>query len=324
MMIQSKIRLPDELQRFNPVTVIGAGTIGVSWTALFLAYGLTVRVNDPRPDVKEVVLNGIDQIKPTLKALGLPTEGLTNRLEIEPDLDRALQGAAVIQENGPERLEFKHELFSKIEKVVSKETLLLSSSSGIPSSEIAKGMKNPERLLIGHPFNPPHLVPLVEVVPGEYTKDQAVQDAITFYRALGKEPMVLEKEIPGFVANRLQSALFREAVNLVLEGVVSMEDLDRIVTNSIGLRWAVGGPFLTFHLGGGKGGLPAFLQHLGPNLQNGWKNLGNPNLDEANVQTLSNHAMNSYGNVPIEQLEKSRDQKQLSVLKMLKDQQSSR
>ncbi|WP_342754646.1 3-hydroxyacyl-CoA dehydrogenase NAD-binding domain-containing protein [Bacillus sp. PK3_68] len=153
-MSNSKITLSEELQRFNPVTVIGAGTIGISWTALFLAYGLTVRVNDPRPDLKEVVLNGIEQIKPTLKALGLPTENLTDHLEIEQDLERSLQGSAVVQENGPERVEFKQELFSKIEKAVTKETLLLSSTSGIPSSEIAKGMKNPGRLLIGHPFNP--------------------------------------------------------------------------------------------------------------------------------------------------------------------------
>lgn len=261
-MSNSKITLSEELQRFNPVTVIGAGTIGISWTTLFLAYGLTVRVNDPRPDLKEVVLNGIEQIKPTLKALGLPTENLTDHLEIEPDLERSLQGSAVVQENGPERIEFKQELFSKIEKAVTKETLLLSSTSGIPSSEIAKGMKNPGRLLIGHPFNPPHLVPLVEVVPGEHTEVQAVNDAIAFYKSLGKEPMVLKKEIPGFVANRLQSALFREAIHLVLEEVVSMKDLDRIVTNSIGLRWAVGGPFLTFHLGGGKGDSRHFLNIL--------------------------------------------------------------
>lgn len=178
-------------------------------------------------------------------------------------------------------------------------------------------MKNPGRLLIGHPFNPPHLVPLVEVVPGDHTADQAIDDAIAFYEALGKEPMVLKKEIPGFVANRLQSALFQEAIHLVLEGVVSMEDLDRIVTNSIGLRWAVGGPFLTFHLGGGKGGLPAFLQHLGPNLQDGWKNLGKPRLDEITIQTLSKQAMSTYGTVQMEQLEKQRDQMQIAVLNLI-------
>lgn len=311
------IALSKNLQRFNPVTVIGAGTIGISWTALFLAHGLTVRVNDPRPDIHVIVHHGIEQIKPTLQALGLPIEGLTDHLVIEPDLERSLQGAAVVQENGPERVGVKQELFAKIEELVAKDTLLLSSTSGIPSSEIAKEMKNPGRLLIGHPFNPPHLVPLVEVVPGDHTADQAIDDAIAFYEALGKEPMVLKKEIPGFVANRLQSALFQEAIHLVLEGVVSMEDLDRIVTNSIGLRWAVGGPFLTFHLGGGKGGLPAFLQHLGPNLQDGWKNLGKPRLDEITIQTLSKQAMSTYGTVQMEQLENQRDQMQIAVLNLI-------
>lgn len=311
------IALSKNLQRFNPVTVIGAGTIGISWTALFLAHGLTVRVNDPRPDINVIVHHGIEQIKPTLQALGLPIEGLTDHLVIEPDLERSLQGAAVVQENGPERVGVKQELFAKIEELVAKDTLLLSSTSGIPSSEIAKEMKNPGRLLIGHPFNPPHLVPLVEVVPGDHTADQAIDDAIAFYEALGKEPMVLKKEIPGFVANRLQSALFQEAIHLVLEGVVSMEDLDRIVTNSIGLRWAVGGPFLTFHLGGGKGGLPAFLQHLGPNLQDGWKNLGKPRLDEITIQTLSKQAMSTYGTVQMEQLENQRDQMQIAVLNLI-------
>lgn len=311
------IALSKNLQRFNPVTVIGAGTIGISWTALFLAHGLTVRVNDPRPDINAIVHHGIEQIKPTLQALGLPIEGLTDHLVIEPDLERSLQGAAVVQENGPERVGVKQELFAKIEELVAKDTLLLSSTSGIPSSEIAKEMKNPGRLLIGHPFNPPHLVPLVEVVPGDHTADQAIDDAIAFYEALGKEPMVLKKEIPGFVANRLQSALFQEAIHLVLEGVVSMEDLDRIVTNSIGLRWAVGGPFLTFHLGGGKGGLPAFLQHLGPNLQDGWKNLGKPKLDEITIQTLSKQAMSTYGTVQMEQLENQRDQMQIAVLNLI-------
>ncbi|HDR6289188.1 TPA: hypothetical protein QCU33_005312 [Bacillus cereus] len=314
----TNLDIAQELQRFNPITVIGAGTIGISWTALFLAHGLSVRVNDPRPDLKEVVLDGINQIKPTLKAMGLPTDELTDRLVIEPDLERALEGVAVIQENGPERLEFKQDLFSKIEQIVDKDTLILSSSSGIPSSDIAKSMKNPGRLLIGHPFNPPHLVPLVEVVPGAHTDEKAVEDAVIFYKSLGKEPLVLNKEMPGFVANRLQAAIFREAVYLVMEGVVTMEDLDKIVTNSIGLRWAVGGPFLTFHLGGGKGGLPTFLKHLGPGLDKRWNQLGEPRLDEPTVKALSDKARASYGKVPIEKLEQLRDQKQISVLHELK------
>lgn len=311
--------LPEDLRRFNPVTVIGAGVIGISWTALFLAKGLEVRVNDVRPDLEEVVHEGIKQIIPTLRELGLPTEGLTNRLVIEQNLERALDGAAVVQENGPERIGFKQELYNQIEQFVNRETLLFSSSSGLKASDISEQMEDPEHMLIGHPFNPPHLVPLVEIVPGKNTSSSAVEKAVAFYEALGKHPLVLKKEIPGFVANRLQSALFREAIHLVLEGVVSIKDLDEIVTSSIGLRWAAGGPFLTFHLGGGKGGFPAFLKHLGPGMEALWDNLGKPRLDETTIQTLSEQAISSYGNISEKQLEEERDRRQLSVLHALNE-----
>ena len=307
-------RLSEDFQKFSPVTVIGAGVIGISWTAYFLAKGLEVRVNDVRPDLEEVVHAGIKKIIPSLQKLGLPTEDLTDRLTIEGNLERALDGSSVVQENGPERLDFKQELYENIERFVSKDTLLLSSSSGLKASEIAAKMKYPERMLIGHPFNPPHLVPLVEIVPGNETASSSVEKAVQFYESLGKNALVLKKEIDGFVANRLQSALFREAVHLVLEGVVSMEELDEIVTSSIGLRWAAGGPFLTFHLGGGKGGFPAFLKHLGPGMNVLWNHLGNPHLNEDTIQHLSEQAMSSYGAVEENRLDEKRDSRQLSVL----------
>ncbi|MGE7877902.1 3-hydroxyacyl-CoA dehydrogenase NAD-binding domain-containing protein [Peribacillus muralis] len=307
-------RLSEDLQKFSPVTVIGAGVIGISWTAYFLAKGLEVRVNDVRPDLEEVVHTGIKRIIPSLQKLGLPTKGLTDRLTIEGNLERALVGAAVVQENGPERLDFKQELYVMIERFVSKDTLLLSSSSGLKASEIAGKMEYPERMLIGHPFNPPHLVPLVEIVPGRSTASSTVEKAVNFYEALGKNALVLKKEMDGFVANRLQSALFREAVHLVLEGVVSMDELDEIVTSSIGLRWAAGGPFLTFHLGGGKGGLPAFLKHLGPGMNVLWEHLGKPHLDEGTIQLLSEQAISFYGAIEQNQLEEKRDSRQLYVL----------
>lgn len=306
--------LPKELEPFNPVTVIGAGVIGVSWTALFLARGLEVRVNDVRPDIKEVVHAGIETIIPTLRQLGLPTENLTGKLIIEPNLEKALQGANVVQEAGPERLDFKQNLYAQIEQFVGKDALLLSASSGIKASDIGEKLKNPERMLIGHPFNPPHLVPLVEVVPGKHTSSESVKRAVSFYQILGKKPLVLNKEIVGFVANRLQAAIFRECVHLVLEEVVTMKDLDDIVTSSIGLRWAAGGPFLSFHLGGGEGGFPDFIKHLGPPMEALWKVLGDPHFDEPTIRKLSEQANSSYGSIPIEQLEADRDRKQLAIL----------
>ena len=305
------------LQRCEHVAVIGAGVIGTSWTGLMLAHGLQVRVHDPDPDARQKVADGLRQITPALDALGLPTQDLERRLEFADDVERAVEGADVVQENGPEKLEFKRRLWARVEKVVAPTALLLSSTSGQPATLQAQDMSDPGRLLVGHPFNPPHMVPLVEVVPGERTDPAAVEEAVAFYRALGKRPLVLRKEKPGFVANRLQAALFQECVSLVAEGVVTMEDLDEIVTSSIGMRWAVNGPFLTFHLGGGPGGLPHFLEHLGPGMQARWATLGRPSFDEPTVALLTDAVQRAYGDRTYDELERRRDAGQLAVMRAL-------
>jgi len=306
------------LSRYQNVTVIGAGAIGLSWTGLFLANGLRVTVNDPRADIKEVTLKGIEEITPTLKALGYDVSNLINNLYFEHDLNKSIKDADLIQENGPENVEFKQNLYAQIEASSKPTVLVLSSSSGIPASVFAEKMKNAGRVLIGHPFNPPHLIPLVEVVPGKRTSKEAVAEAVQFYTAIGKSPIVIEKEIPGFVANRLQSALFRESIYLVSQGVVSIESLDQIVSSSIGLRWAAAGPFKTFTLGGGPGGFPHFLKHLGPPLESSWKNLGNPQLDQYTTDLLLEQSNNSYRKIPYEELLKERDEQQLAVLNALR------
>lgn len=305
------------LSPYQNVTVIGAGAIGLSWTALFLANDLSVTVNDPRTDIKEVTLKGIEEISSTLKALGYDISDLTNKLYFEKDLEKAVKDANLIQENGPENIAFKQDLYAQIEANLKPTALVLSSSSGIPATVFTEKMKDAGRVLIGHPFNPPHLIPLVEIVPGKRTSKEAVADAVQFYTAIGKSPIVIEKEIPGFVANRLQSALFRESIYLVSQGIVSMENLDQIVSNSIGLRWAAAGPFKTFTLGGGPGGLPHFLKHLGPPMENGWKNLGNPHLDQATLEILLEQSNNSYGKIPYNNLAKERDDQQLAILHAL-------
>ncbi|MFB6776100.1 3-hydroxyacyl-CoA dehydrogenase NAD-binding domain-containing protein [Streptomyces sp. NPDC056352] len=296
------------------VTVVGAGVIGASWAALFLAKGQTVTVSDPAPDVEKQVHDQLNEAVPALRALGLPTDGLDGNLRFEADLEQAVAGADVVQENGPERLDVKRDLFARIERAAPPGALLLSSTSGIRATDIAQVLQQPGRLVIGHPFNPPHLVPLVEVVPGEETDPEAVRRAVDFYTALGKKPRVLRKEVPGFVANRLQAALFREAVNLVVQGVVTESELDEIVTSSIGLRWAVAGPFRSFHLGGGPGGLPAFLEHLGPALESQWRDLGTPTLDEATVKLLSEQAR--FG-ATVEDMQTARDEAQIKVMRVL-------
>jgi ketoreductase RED1 len=308
----------DILNRYSKVTVIGAGVIGASWTALFLAHGLTVVVNDPRPDVETIVRDYIRNNLLTLKELGLPTDNLEKRLSFEADLECSVTGVDLVQENGPERIEFKQDLWARIGKVVGEHALMLSSSSAKTATEQALKMSRPERLLVGHPFNPPHLIPLVEVVPGEKTSPEAVDDAVAFYAALGKVPRVVRKEMPGFVANRLQRAIFRECCYLVIQGVVKVDELDDIVTSSIGLRWAADGPFRSFHLGGGAGGFKSFFKQFGPGLNEAWKNMAPVNLDEAAQDKIIAQAEASFAAQPPEQLESERDAKQLAIIRALK------
>jgi ketoreductase RED1 len=307
----------DVLGRYSNVAVIGAGVIGTSWTAVFLAHGLTVVVNDPREDVEGVVADYIRKTSPMLKALGLPTENLNKKLHFEADLELAVADIDVVQENGPERVEFKQDLWARIGRVAPSHALLLSSSSAKTATEQSLKMKNASRLLIGHPFNPPHLIPLVEIVPGERTDPRAVEDAVAFYEALGKVPRVLRKEIQGFVANRLQRAIFRECCHLVLAGVVTVDELDDIVTSSIGLRWAADGPFRSFHLGGGPGGFQAFFKQFAPGMEAAWKSQAPVTLDEKSQKMIIEQAEASFAANPAEELEAERDAKQLAILRAL-------
>jgi len=308
------------LRRYSNVCVIGAGVIGASWTALFLAHGLNVVVNDPQPDIEATLKGALWKIAPTLRELGLAHEFLDSRLRFEPELERAVADADVVQENGPERPEWKQQLWARVENTVPKHALLLSSSSARPATEQGREMQDSSRLLVGHPFNPPHLIPLVEIVPGERTDPDAIDDAFAFYEALGKVPRVLKKEIQGFVANRLQRAIMREACYLVQEGVVSIDELDDIVTSSIGLRWAVNGPFSSFHMGGGPKGLESFFQNLGKNMAASFNVVPPVELDEKLQQRIINQAAASFGKTPIPQMERQRDNAQVALLRALASQ----
>jgi len=304
---------------FRTAAVIGAGTIGLSWTALFAAYGLTVRVSDPRADLTEAVAGALEQYAPHLAARGLDVTGLADRVHIAADVTDAVRDADVVQENGPERAEFKKDLFATLAREAPAHALLLSSSSAIPSTaftgELADG--DAARVLIGHPFNPPHLVPLVEVVPGEHTTEDAVQAALDFYTSVGRTPVVERKEIPGFVGNRLQNALSREAVYLVEQGVVTPEDLDKVVTNSLGLRWATVGPFLGAHLGGGPGGYRHLVEHIGKSMQQTGAGLGTPSQHEDQQERLVEAVEKAYGSSTYSELTETRDRRQLAVLAAL-------
>jgi len=251
------------------VAVVGTGVIGAGWTALFLSHGLDVVATDPAPGAEE-------RLRADVAATGLAARG---RLAFVGDVAEAVAGADFVQENGPERIDVKHALFAALDAAARPEVVLASSSSGLLPSAIATACPaHPERVLVGHPFNPPHLLPLVEVVPGERTGEATVETAMDFYTALGKKPIRLRHELPGHVANRLQAALWREAYSLVDRGVATVADIDTAIANGPGLRWALLGPFAVQHLSGGPGGIAHVLEHLGPPTEAWWRDMGDPSL----------------------------------------------
>ncbi|GKZ25478.1 hypothetical protein AbraIFM66951_001018 [Aspergillus brasiliensis] len=253
------------------VGVIGAGVIGASWTALFLAKGLKVIVSDPASGAKAKLRDYLKEYCCAVPNATVAPDICLNNYTFVKDIDPYLGTVDLIQENGPERVDFKRRLFAHLDAKTPSHVLIASSSSGLPSSTfVTECRNNPARILIGHPFNPPHLVPLVEVVPHPGTGQEYVTAAYNFYKSLDKDPVVVNQETPGFIANRLQAAICAEAYSLVSRGVVSAEDLDKTVTSGLGLRWALTGPIMTNTLGGG-GDFNHFMDHLGPALKS-WLN----------------------------------------------------
>src|SRR5579883_916042 len=295
------------------VAVIGAGTIGASWAAYFLAKGLEVTVSDPLPAARDLTTRMIETVWPTLTGTGVATAA-PGAWRFEPDPVKAVAGADFVQENGPERYEVKQPLFKALDAVLPPETIIASSSSGLLISRLAEGLKQPERCIIGHPFNPPHLIPLVEVVGGAYASEAAIEAAMNFYRAIGKRPIRINKEVPGHVANRLQAALWREAVHLVAEGVASVADVDAAIAHGPGLRWAIMGPNLTFHLAGGEGGIEHFMRHLAVPLEGWWDDLGTPKLDPAVQGKIIEGVHAEAGGRSIAELAAERDRILLDIL----------
>lgn len=269
------------------IAVVSTGVIGASWAAYFLARGLDVVATDPAPDAEERLRADVAAHWPVLERNGLADGASPERLTFTADPAEAVAEADFVQENGPEREDVKHALFAALDAAARPDVVLASSSSGLLPSVIARGAAaHPERVLVGHPFNPPHLIPLVEVVPGERTSTEAVERAMAFYAAVGKKPIRVHQELPGHVANRLQAALWQEAYSLVDRGVATVEDVDTAISHGPGLRWAVLGPFLNQHLSGGAGGLAHVLEHLGPPTEKWWRDLGSVTLTPELVDKL--------------------------------------
>lgn len=305
---------------FERAAVLGAGTIGLAWAALFAANGMRVRLSDPRTDLRE----SLDTALPALTA-GLPAAGGAEpreRIELGDAPEWAVEHADVVQENGPERVETKRELFRRAANAAPENAVLASSSSGLLPTDIAARLSDgaAARTLVAHPFNPPHVVPLVEIVPGERTSDSVGEAAFEFYERLGRTPVRLRRETSGFVANRLQSAVLAESFDLVLRGVIDAEQLDTIVRNSLGNRWAAVGPFEGFHLGGGPGGFRHMVEHLGRGMAERWKELGTPELDAANIDALAEQTERTYGDDAETYRARSarRDRRQLAITEALR------
>jgi 3-hydroxyacyl-CoA dehydrogenase len=305
-----------EPKKVERVAVLGAGTIGASWTAQFLARGLSVAVHDPAPGYEARVRAFIDAAWPTLERLGLAAGADRTRVSFHDDPAAAIDEVALVQENGPEDLEVKRALFERIEAALAPETVVASSTSGFMPSELQAGRRGPERYVVGHPFNPPHLIPLVEVVGGRATDPAVVDWTAAFYAALGKRPIRIRRELPGHVANRMQVALYREAIHLVLEDVASIEDVDAAIAYGPGLRWALMGPHMAHHLAGGRGGLRHLLEHIGPSIERWWSQLGHPDLTPAAIDRLV-EALDRAERRPIAELEAERDALLLALLETL-------
>jgi 3-hydroxyacyl-CoA dehydrogenase len=284
------------------IAIVGTGVIGASWAAYYLARGFDVTATDPMPNAEAGLRKYVDEAWKALSKDGLTAGASRDRLTFKPSMAQALANADFVQENAPERPDFKIKLFAEMDDATPPDSILASSSSGITMDVIQSGCKRPERCVIGHPFNPPHIIPLVEVVGGAKTSPQTIEEAMAFYSSIRKKPIRLFKALPGHVANRLQAALYREVLYLIQQGVLSVEDADAAVSYGPGPRWGVMGPSLQWHLGGGPGGIHHFMEHLMDPLEAMMKALGTPNITPELKQTVASGVMRIAGDRTVEQL----------------------
>lgn len=303
------------MREFQNVAVLGAGVIGASWAALFLASGRDVAVFDPAEGMEDEVREYVKNAWPTLVELGLVKEGAPGELSFHRNAADAVKHADFIQESVPERIRIKHALYAEIEPLLKAGAIVASSASGLPLSEMQAGWRDPSRFVLGHPFNPPHLIPLVEVMGNQRTAQDAVEGAERFYEQVGKVTIRVHREVPGHVANRLQAALWREAIHLVKIGAASVEDVDTAVWAGPGLRWAAMGPTLLFHLGGGPSGLESFCQKYAESFHRWWDDLGDPRLDAETAALLVQGVAAESADGTQAELSRARDELITAMLK---------
>ncbi|MFF8369545.1 3-hydroxyacyl-CoA dehydrogenase NAD-binding domain-containing protein [Streptomyces lydicus] len=309
-------RSPEDVRR---VACIGAGVIGGGWAAHFLARGYDVTAWDPAPDAEERLRRLVAAAWPALEQIGLAQGASQDRLTVAPTLAAAVADADFVQESAPEKLELKRSLLAELAAATRPGVVIASSTSGYPMTDMQTAAEDSGagagRLVVGHPFNPPYLIPLVEVVGGERTDREAVEWAARFYDVAGKSVITMDRELPGFIANRLQEALWREALHMVANGEASVEDIDASITEGPGLRWAFMGPCLTFALAGGEGGMAHMLDHFGPSLKSPWTRLEAPELDRALRDAMVDGCAAAAGERTYADLVAERDQGVIDVLR---------
>ena len=298
------------------IAIVGTGLIGSSWAALYLAHGFDVIATNPHPNAESKLRHSIDLAWDDLCVIGLSPGATRDRLSFTSNLEEAISEADFVQENGPERPDFKIKLFAEMDDAAPPDSIIASSTSWITMSTIQSDCKHPERCIIGHPFNPPHMIPLVEVIGGNKTSPEATQQAMAFYASIGKKPIYLRKEFPGHAANRLQTALYREVVYMIEQGVLSVQDADAVVSWGPGLRWALMGPNLLWHIGGGEGGIHHFMETLMDPMFGLMKDLGDPQMTTELKQTIIKGVMEEARNRSVDKLAQEEHEMLLGLLNL--------
>ena len=302
------------------VALLGAGVIGAGWAARLIFNGIDVAIVDQDRDVQRKlgdVLAAAERVQKQL--FGVP-KGRRGRLTFHSRIAEAVAGADLIQESAPENEELKRNLLAEASFSAPPEALIASSTSGLLPSRLQRDCRHPDRVLVGHPFNPVYLLPLVEICGGAETSDHALRRAADFYTGLGMHALILRREVDGFIADRLMEALWREALHLINDGVASADEIDRAVIYGPGLRWAFMGTFLTYRLGGGDKGMRHFLEQFGPTLKLPWSKLEAPELSQALIERLWEQSDEQAAGRSVRELERLRDDCLVAILGALADQ----
>jgi carnitine 3-dehydrogenase len=304
------------------IAIIGAGVIGASWATAFLARGMDVVASDPARGAEDALRKTVDAQWPAMQQIGLSPAASRERLRFAASPEDAVADAGFVQENGPERLDVKRDLFRRLDEAAPPDALLATSTSTITISEFQDACtRHPERVVLGHPFNPPHLIPLVEVGGGKQTALDAIERTLNFYRAVGKHPIHLRREITGHVANRLQAALWQEAFNLIRAGVASVADVDAAIAHGPGLRWSLLGPFMNLHLSGGVGGVGAlFGKPLWQATEGMWRDLGSVTVDADLGARVVAGVSEELGEHDLTDVTRQRDEVLVKLLKLKSEQ----